>query len=373
MRIWRWAMNRYVRSLLLLCLVIWMLPMQSVLAQDPPDVVNTWTITITPNQDGTVIVKYDIEYTAKTKFPDASFYLDAPVLSYTLSNAGGSIASSYNPDGYHMRINFSHIPTPEEHFSMFWEYTASGLANETQDGNVGYEFKTTAMDFAVIENLVIIWKIPDGNESLVTYTSNGASTADGSVVWKFANLDRNATAAVQIAFAKSAFPGFTPEKPIVPSGQTVPQAGGSGGWGLLGVILIILLAIFGLVLLFAFLAWLFDNNTSSDSTTDYTPSYTMGTHTLHDYSDTTRPSSSPSYSRPSSPSYSPPSHTSSPGGSGSFGGRSSSCVHSSCFHSSCACACACAGSGRAGCGPKKNAFGLTPSAISMLLKSGDNR
>jgi len=347
-------------------LVLALIPSRGVKAQTPDDI-RLWQITIQPNPDGTLHMRYDLDYCARTTFPSAELYFPAPVYTFTLNDAGSSIGSGNAQDGYNMYVYFDHVPETNECFTVFYDFTVTDFAVRSGE-DVQYEYISPEVAFATVERMTVSWQLPP-DPNLVKYTDPSPVIDGGIARWEFANLQPSQLATVQIVFAASAFPQLSEEQPWVPSESqqpsgSSPKSGGSNT-NALKVFFIIIGVVIVLVVIVVLISFLADRVSTTD--TVYTPTRGYGTYhsTSHDDDDdggrVVTGRSSPSHSPPSRPTYSPPS--SSPSGSGSYSGRGSSCV-SSCVHS-CVCACACASAGRAGCSAK--GIGFTKATLERLL------
>ena len=291
----------------------------------PPDVINSYVVTIEPLPTGQLRITEEISYCAATDFPSGDAWLEigVPNKSFELVEYGPDNwivgASKKTSGGSWVHLDFAHLPLAGECFTFYFTIQQDRMAHRQGD-NVSFHFRPAWFDFAEIKELTIRWQVPDVEPSSAQPAS---SIEDGYVTWQTGNLGTNQKFTVDITFPISAFPQL-PEEAAQPA--PVTSSGGSGGL-ICGMSFVTLAIIVIVVILVLLLLWVL---VESDSSSSYSSGSYVGGY-----------SGSSSISKSSVGSRSPSKSSSrSSGGGGSYGGRASSC----------ACACACAGSGRAGCG-----------------------
>lgn len=326
---------------LLAALLIGLLSTVTAGAQIPPDDIKSYVVTVEPQPDGALKMKYDFNYCAVTDFPDDTQHLwvGVPNSSFELLDYGPKdwvVSANSRGSASQVELNFAHLPKAGECFNLTFTILQRRMAYPT-GGNVSFEFTPGWFDFARIDELKINWRLPD--VKLIKLLDPVPTKQGGGVAtWVQTNLAPNQKFTVKVLVDKTAFGALAAE----PSPAAAPTGGGGD---VLGTIVIVFVVILVVVVVLALLAaWV-----KSDGDGGYTyptsrrspsgDSYTGGGY-IGGYH------SSPPSSHSSSSSNS--SSSRSGGGSGSFGSRGSSCA---CV-SSCACACACASGGRVGCSEK---------------------
>lgn len=311
------TINRFLTALLVVALLFGAVP--RLRAQTPPDVIKEYTIAIESQSDGTLKMNYNFSYCATTDFPSAQFDAGVPNSNFELLEAGPAeivaSAGAYTSGGSWVRFQFTHVPKAGECFKFYFTILQHQMAYPADTG-VSFVFTPGWFNFAKIDHLRISWRLPD-DVSLVRGFDPAPSSQEAEfATWEASNLapDQKFTIKVMVdstAFGELAQPASAPDQ-----GQT------SGGIDLVFLCLVILVLVVVVVVILLVLNWLSDGGGSYSG-----GSYIGG----HSSSGSGRSSGGSSSGR-------------SGGGSGSFGGRGSSCA---CV--SCACACACAGGTRVGC------------------------
>lgn len=334
--------KRFLILAMVMSLILTIAP--AALAQTPPDVIKEYVISIEPQADGALKMKYDFNYCATTDFPANSGYLEVgvPNSNFSLTDYGPkdwvTSAAAKNGSTSQVHLDFAHVPKAGECFSFSFTILQQAMAYPSDTG-VSFVFTPGWFDFAKIEKLSIRWQLPKDISQVKGFDPAPKTQDDGLAVWEAENLAPNQKFTVKITIDKTVFPQLAVQPTQAPA-----TSGGEGSGSIdpallcLGVVLVV--AVFLVVAWLVYSPSISDNKKGDD---DYTPgTYIGGHHSTPRYDPP-----SPRYSPSPTPRYTPPPPSRSGGDSGSFGGRGGSCA---CV--SCACACACAGGGRAGCAEK---------------------
>lgn len=331
--------TKNILTLILVCLIL--ITTIPVSAATPPDVIHNYTVTITPQSDGTLNMRYDFSYCATTDFPGAA-YLDIGVANrhFSLTDYGPKDwiikTTEYKSGKSQVHLEFAKLPLAGDCFDFWFTINQQAMAN-VKGEEVSFEFFPGYFDFAEIKNLTIIWVVPE-DTSAIHYLNPENEVVNGKITWTAQNLAPNQKFTVELLLAKSVFPDLSPDQAI--SDPTPSKLNAD-------ILFIIIVVVIGAAVLTIAIIWWSTDTTVND---DYKPGRYIGNPTYKNIHTTPRPSyRPPSISRPLSPRPSSPRpsrRTTGYGGSRSGRGSSCACV------SSCACACACAGGGRAGCTQK---------------------
>jgi len=314
-----------------------------VFAQTPPDIINNYTITIDPQTDGSLLMKYEFNYEATTDFPSNIQYLEIGV-----ANSDFEIVS-YNPHGFitgakanksgtsQVHLDFAKLPIKGDKFQFDFVIKQKNMLYKADEENIGFKFIPGWFDFAEIKELKVII---NPKSLTVTKTDPEPIIKDANqMIWITKNMGPNEKAkAVTFICSNESYPEL--QKDTLNDKDPNEENGGA-----FGLILIIIIVIIVVIFIFTLILG------SGDS-------YGDGGYSGGGYSGGFFGGSSLGGGTSSSGGGSSSSGRSS-GGGGSFGGGGSSCA---CV-SSCACACACAGGGRVGC--SERGFEIT----NWLIKS----
>lgn len=300
-----------------------------VAAGGPPDVINTYVVTVTPNDDGTLVMRYDLDYTATTDFPSGSAYLEVgvPNSDFQLLDWGPkpwvTSANAKTGGGSWVHLDFAQLPKAGDHFTINFTIKQSKMAYPTGD-DVSFKFTPGWFDFAEIKKLTINWKLP-AKDLVKKLDPAPANQGDNLAVWEAKDLAPNQKYTVSLLIAKAAFPKLSEATTTTSD----PDAATDNGWIIIVVLVVVLVIIVIIVIAVA------AENGGYSGSSGGGGGYHGGGYSGGSSSSGGGSSSSGSSGGRSS------------GGGGSYSGRGSSCA---CV--SCACACACAGGGRAGCSEK---------------------
>lgn len=329
--------------LAILFLTILILPVGTALADIPPDVIGEYIITVNPQPDGSLEMKYELNnYCPTTDFTNDIPYFEVgvPNTHFTLIDfVKNELVANAEPrlsGGSFVRITFTRLPRQGECFNAGFTIRQERMAYPLGEEDVSFQFTPGWFSYAIVKRLTVKWVLPEA--SLVRELDPTPTSQDGNLaIWQVENLKQNQKFTIsKIIVAKSAYPDLRQ--------QTVQSTSDSGDMGAAGLILIIIVIIIAVILIVLFWVWL--------TTDDYGGGYSGGggssrgsTYTGGGWhGEGSTPSRSSSRSSTSGGGRS----SRSSGGSGDFSGRGSSCA---CV--SCACACACAGGGRVGCSRKE--------------------
>lgn len=321
-------MRTKILTILFLVLSLIVISFVPASAATPPDIINSYVVTINPQPDGSLLMKYDFDYEATTDFPRDIQYLEIGV-----PNTNFEIVS-YEPKGFitgakaiksgksQVHLDFAKLPLKGDKFKFSFVIKQGSMAYKADENNISFKFVPGWFDFAEIKELKVI--VSSKGLSVTKTEPEPASKSDSEITWVTKNMKPDQKAApIIMVCSKSSYPNL-PES-VTKNGNNSVE--GSGNIGLGAILLIILLVI----ILFLGLLFLLADSDDYDSGGYGGGGYKGGYYSGSSY----RSSSGSSSSRSSRSS----------GGSGDFSGRGSSCA---CV-SSCACACACAGGGRVGC------------------------
>ncbi len=327
-----------------------------------PDDIRDYTIVVTPQPDGSLIMDYTINWCVldNSAGPLTWMTLGMPNEYYEILGASGE-AASVQPDNsgfdYLIRIDLAREVNAGECATFgahVHQYALAGL--DGTGGQIGFHFTPGWFNEAPVDHLRVTWQLPQDAAQVLSFNPNPTSQAGGLASWE-TSLQPGEKYPIAVVYASAAFPEFDPNLTgPATSTSTLPTAdfgdqgaGTQWDWGENGSSVVLpvvggtlsvttcvclcVIALIVLVILFALLrmgGWAARTYRGGGWIGGYPGR--LGGGTIF------RPSSGGGgFSFPSR----------SGGGSGQFGGRGSSCA---CVSSGCACACA--GGGRAGCSRK---------------------
>jgi hypothetical protein len=304
-------MKKIIQILLLILVVITFICgfSQTAKAEIPPDIIHSYTITIDPQTDGSLLIKYELDYEATTDFPSDIQYLqigvpntDFEVVDFAPKDFIVQ-AKEIKAGTSQVQLDFYKLPLKGDRFTISFTIKQRSMAYSTDDGNICFQFIPGWFDFAEITELREIINLENLN---VVSTDPETSIESGKMVFVVNNMEANEKApAITVIATKDSYPNLN-EDDLVTKNQA------TGGIGIGGAILIIILVVVVIMIIAAAASGGGDGGYGGGG-------YFGG--------------------------YGGSSSGRSGGGDGGFSGRGSSCA---CV-SSCACACACAGGGRVGC------------------------
>ena len=319
-------MIKWILSLGLLLALAALLP-RLVTAQQP-DVIGQYTVHVTPQDDGTLVMDYRFSnYCATTDFPSDKPYLQVgvPNRNFDLVDWGPKSAPNSQTKVWvtsadplqgvtsQVQLNFNKQPLAGECWDLNFTIRQRQMAYAQGSDEVGFQFTPGWFDFAKINALTVTWDLP-ADQTLIHKTDPAPTSTPNQAVWSDTNLAPNDKFTVTITYAKSAFPNLTAPSASAPSPPS-SAAGEDNSAFLCGIVLLILF----FIVMARFLSfWGSDGGYGGGLGGAFLRGFGGG--------------------------FSGSSSSRSGGGGGGFAGRGSSCACASC-----ACACACAGGGRAGC------------------------
>lgn len=299
--------QRYL--LLFVLLVSFMIAGWPAQAGGPPDKINSYVVSVTPQPDGTLQMRYEFDYLATTDFPKDIQYLEVgvPNTNFKILECGpkewvtGAKAITSGKSQVH--LDFARLPKAGDKFQFYFVINQGNMAYPAGE-DISFKFVPGWFDFAEIEELRVSWVLPSDN-SLVKKLDPPPAIRDGNqVVWVTKKMVPNQKAdPITLIYVKSAFPGL----------KEVKQGESSGGIPTRVIVLIVVIVV---IIVFVVIFVVCDDGYGGGG-------YAGGYHSGGGGGGGGRGG----------------------GGGGGFSGRGSSCA---CV-SSCACACACAGGGRVGC------------------------
>jgi hypothetical protein len=347
-------------------LLLFILP-SSALAQGPPDVIHEYLVTIEPQLNGDLNMRYDFDYCASTDFPANSAYLDISMANRNfkiLDYGPRDWVTDADENGGVAHLEFASLPKAGDCFKFWFTVNQQEMANPKGE-EVSFQFWPGMFTFAETKHLVVAWKMPADPTSILFKNTEPVET-NGYMVWETSNLAPEKSLTIELLYTKAAFPELkqaaTASNNSSNNGDSQPANSSGGGikFSLLSCLCMIMVF---LVICYFIYTW---NRSSSDNDdSDYGTGSWIGTS----------PTATTNAPRRPRPTYSAPSCVSTPsrpkrrtGGGGSRSGRTTSCA---CVSS---CACACAGSsssGRAGCTQKGFIIGFKEYAKRLKNKKDE--
>lgn len=342
--------TKRLKKLLMLIVIFFLAILCNTICYADTDVINDYTLKVSPRNDGTLDIYYHIEWEVLDDSevgPLEDLYIGIPnehvdsivSLSKNISTIRYT-SSSYGSSGDFVYIKFNKKYYTGDvaviDFSLHQSYMYY-----LDDAKCTYSFTPGYFNDVRIKNASILWK----SDEIIN--SSSKKQDDGYYVWK-GSLSKGETLTAEVEYYQTAFIGLDANKQMKQNTyyyddyyyEDSYDNSSEDAAATIGIIIFFII-IFTLAIL---------SSTSSSRSYyshrgygygyGYRPSYGYHHHHHHHHSHRSRPS----YSSRSSSSSS-----------------RSSCV------SSCACACACAGGGRAGCS-KKDLFGVKTKDLKRVLR-----
>jgi len=311
-----------------LLMVVGFLAITPARAETPPDILDSHTIAIAPQADGTLVMTYTLSgYCVKSDWPSDEPYLQigVPNSKFTITDWYAEGVTVTKPEsitigGSFVQMDFKPLPKNGDCFNLRFTITQNKMAYpDPQNGNVTFKFIPAGWNFPIkVNTLTVIWNGPTDPVMLKLTEPKPMGTDGTNMIWMWSNPPMNSAgmfndATIKLAYDKAAF--------ALSDAATSKQEGGgeSFNWKCCWTVFWIVIAI--LVLIFI-IAWFSEAYESGDG---FGPAFVT---TMDNVGEVL-------------------SDLSSAGGSGGSSGHSSSCACAGC-----ACACACAGGGRVGCSRK---------------------
>lgn len=301
----------------------------SVKADTVPDILGSYSISITPQSDGTLLMKYSLQdYCVKIDvWPSDQPYLQVGVPNDGFSVVKGSVsadgikvtqAEEITDSGDFVQLDFDsgHLPKKGDCFNLGFSIIQGQMAySDSTNNQTTFKFIAGGWDFPItVKTLTITWALPTPTSLLKVATPKPMSTsADGkNMVWTWnspamASDHKFDDYSVGLAYDPTAFQLSDTAKTTNSSGN-----GGSGGSGII-ILIVVIVVIVLVVVVVAVMAS--DGDGYGGGGIGIFGGGGGGGHS---------------------------------GGGGLGGGGGGY----SCACAGCACACACAGGGRVGCGRK---------------------
>ena len=334
------------KKLLMLIIIFFLAILCNTICYADTDIINDYTLKVTPRNDGTLDIYYHIEWEVLDDSevgPLEDLYVGIPN-EHVDSIVGLSKNIStirYTSNSYGSSGDFVYIKFNEKYYTGDVAVIDFSLHQSymyyLDDTKCTYSFTPGYFNDVRIKNASILWKA----DEIISSTSRKQD--DGYYVWK-GSLSKGDTLTAEVEYYQTAFTGLDANKQMVQNTYYYDDYyyedsyDDSDGDAAAAAIIIFIIIFFVIVIA--------SSKSSSRSYYShrgygygYRPSY--GYHHHHH---SPRPRPRPSYSSRSSSSSS-----------------RSSCV------SSCACACACAGGGRAGCS-RKDLFGVKTKDLKRVLR-----
>lgn len=372
-------------------------PVQIVRADVPPDQLESYTVSVSPQTDGSLIMNYALDnYCARSDWPT-----DIPYLQVGVPNGNFVLMEGWGPkdganrvvkaepinNGYgsFVQLDFDqgNLPKNGDCFNLNFSVTQSHMAYpDPVNGNVTFELIPAGWDFPIqVKTLILNWALPI-DPALVKLTDPAPMTKDLTfMTWQWTDPQMDASsmfrgATIKLAYDKSAF--TLPVEVQAPESVNTDDESGAisiNPIAILFIVLILVVLVIGLGLLLNWGGSGLGSSGFGGNDSNYVPTPPKPRRFSTDRHESEKPrrreKSGPSYSpsrRSESPPYSPPPKrpdppSSSGGGFGGSSGHSSGCVSMP----SCACACACAGGGRVGCSRKGIGIKCLGDAIASIV------
>jgi hypothetical protein len=322
----------------------------TVRADTPPDILDSYTIAIAPQPDGTLVMNYTLaKYCTYSDWPSDQPYLQigVPNGNFAISDWGPKDgtqkvvkAESITDGGSFVQLDFdkSNLPKNGDCFDLYFAIVQSKMAYPDPDnGNVTFKFIPAGWKFAInVKTLTVSWALPSDTSLLKVVDPKPVSQDEANMVWTWTNPAMDASnmfhdSVIKLAYDKSAFTLSDAAKTDTDAANGVAPFDWSFCCTVLIIIAVVLLILF-FVLVIA---------EAYESGDGIGPAFITVTGSLVDAA------------------------LSDGGGSGGSSGHGSGCACAGC-----ACACACAGGGKVGCSRKAIGISCLPKVISEMEKEG---
>lgn len=321
----------------------------TVFADETPDQLESYTISVTPQMDGSLLMDYKLENycVAIEKWPSDEPYLQigVPNGNFTIGEWGPKEGANrvVNAEALTLGSSFvqldfdeGSLPKRGDCFDLFFSIVQNKMAYpDPENGNITFKFIPAGWKFPIqVKSLTLNWAAPI-DPGLVKLTDPAPmAVVSTTMIWQWDNPLMDASgmfsdASVKFAYDKSAFT-------LSEAATTNTDSGNGGNSSDLGLICLwtIVVIVVLIIVLWIFLA-LIEFVSSGDSLG--TSFVTVASNVSDVLSD-----------------------------GGGFGGSSG---HSSgCACAGCACACACAGGGRVGCSRKGIGIQCLDDTIKKMTK-----
>ncbi|MDD4937565.1 MAG: hypothetical protein PHX34_00885 [Candidatus Shapirobacteria bacterium] len=270
----------------------------------PPDIIHELTITIDPQSDGSLLIKYDFDYEATTDFTNDIPYVEIGVanqnfdlISYGPTEMFSDVKAIKESNSL-VHLGFSRLPKKGERFQFTFTVRQRSMAYKS-DEDISFKFRPGWFEYATISELKVIVNLE--NIKVIEISPDPTSKDDQQAVFITEKMETSAKAnTITITANKDSYPQLQTEEIV-----DEPNYDDSTGM----IVLIVFAVIIGLFLIFGLICLIVGGGDGDG----YGGGGFIGGFG---------------------------------GGSGRSGGGGGSFSGSG---FSCACACACAGGGRVGC------------------------
>lgn len=339
---------KFVLALAFLAVLV--VPNVAVLAEDPPDQLESYTISVIPQQDGSLIMDYKLDNycVAIDAWPTDEPYLQigVPNSNFTITEWGPKEgpnkvinAEVVNNGGSFVQLDFdkSGLPKKGDCFDLNFSIVQNHMAYpDPENSNITFKFIPAGWTFPIqVKTLTLVWALPV-DTSLIKLTDPApTASGSGSMVWQWNNPSMDAAgmfsaASIKLAYDKSTFT-------LSDAAKTNNDGANGGSPDLATICLWVIVVIVIIVLVLWIFGAIIESIDSGDSLG--TSFVTVAGNTIDAIDE-----------------------ISNAGGSGGSGGHSSGCACAGC-----ACACACAGGGRVGCSRKAIGIACLDDAIEEMV------
>ncbi len=365
-------MNKPIKILVLILVMLLSLFPSVVLAQTGTDEIREYRIDVLPQEDGSLINTYTINWCviSDAAGPLNNIIVGVPDSDYQIMDFSGDAKDVRSADsGATTQVNviLNKPINANECVTVTFRIHQMGLAHlDGQKGEIGFQFIPGWFAEVPVKHLQVTWHLPTVATQLKSLTPEPNTKDGGQAVWETVLLPGEKLT-LNLLFDKTAFPNYgrqsTQVWPLQGSGssadtgaaaQTTDNSGAAAADNtvstsepLLGVVpfglTTCICAVIIIILIVLFLVIIFSNGMRGYTGGGYIGGPRPGGGGIFGGG---RTGGGGIFGGGGGGTISlPPSRSG--GGGGLFGGRGSSCA---CV--SCACACACAGGGRAGCSRK---------------------
>lgn len=323
-------------TLVFACAILVMV--QGAAADTPPDILDDYSIAVTPQPDGSLVMSYTLQkYCAYSDWPS-----DVPYLQVGVPNGNFSIsewgpksgpnmvvdAEPVTSGGSFVQLDFDgdNLPKNGDCFDLNFTIVQNAMSYPDEDNNqVTMKFIPSGWSFPIqVKRLTITWAIPEDSSLLKVTDPSPMGTDGSSMIWTWNSPVMNSSGMFGDYFVKLAYDPSTFQ--LSDEAKASSDSGNGGGGSAAGIVVLVIIVVILVVILFVAL-WLAEEGSGGGG--GY---YGGGGGGL---------------------------------GSGHFGGGGlgSGGGGSSCACAGCACACACAGGGRVGCSRKGIGIKCLPKVI----------
>ena len=315
-------------------------------ADTPADILGSYTIAISPQPDGTLVMNYTLQhYCTYSDWPSDTPYLQigVPNGEFSISDWGlkdgknkVTNAESITSGGSFVQLDFdgSNLPKNGDCFDLNFSIVQNKMAYPDDTNNqVTFKFIPAGWSFPIqVKTLTVTWALPSDQSLLKVIEPNPMSTDGTNMIWQWASPAMSSSGmfsdyAVKIAYDKTAF--------TLSDAATTKSDSGNGGssQGLPLIVWIVIIVVVVLIVVFL-VSVMSDGDGYGGGGGGGIGGIFLGGG-----------------------------GSSGGGGHSGGGGLGSGGGGSSCACAGCACACACAGGGKVGCSRKGIGIACLPKVI----------